>query len=276
MSRRGGGLSALEHWRVEAGVRLRLDDYDPAAHPASSGDRHRDEARMEALGARLGELQARLYAGKRHAFLLVLQGMDTSGKDGVIRRVFAHVSPLGVRARGFGVPAGVECEHDFLWRIHASVPARGELAVFNRSHYEDVLAARVRKLVDGRRIQRRFEHLRAFEAMLVDEGTVVLKCFLHISRREQGARLCERLEDASKRWKLQASDLEDRRHWPAYRRAYEEALSATSSAEAPWYIVPADSRFQRDLMVAELLVARLEQLRLRYPEGELPGDARVP
>ena len=270
--------SALPYadWRVAEGGRLHLDRFDPTAHPASSGARIRDEVRLAELGARLGELQNLLYAGKQHAVLLVLQGMDASGKDGVIRHVFSHVSPLGVRAHAFGVPAGSETEHDYLWRVHLHAPARGEIAIFNRSHYEDVLAARVRKLVAERQIPRRFEHLRAFERLLADEGTIILKCFLHLSRDEQGARLRERFELPQKRWKLQPSDLDDRLQWHAYRKAYEEALAATSCEHAPWYIVPADSRFQRDLMVAELLVAQLERLRLHYPESRLPANAQIP
>lgn len=269
-------LNGLEALRVAEGVPLRLADFDPGAHPASSGERSRDEARLTALSQRLGELQARLYAGKQRAFLLVLQGMDASGKDGVVRRVFSAVSPLGVRAHAFGVPAGAETGHDFLWRVHAQAPARGEIAVFNRSHYEDVIAARVRRLVPAAQIGRRYAHLRAFEALLHDEGTAILKCFLHISRHEQGERLRERLATPEKRWKLQPSDLEDRALWKDYRRAYQDALAATSTEIAPWFIVPADSRFQRDLVVAELLVAHLEALRLDYPKAELPDDTRIP
>lgn len=269
-------VNGLGAWRVRAGAGLDLTAFDPAARPASSGDRATDEARLAELGQRLGELQARLYAGKQRAFLLVLQGMDAAGKDGVVRRVFSSVSPLGVRAHAFGVPAGAETGHDFLWRIHAQAPAHGEIAVFNRSHYEDVIATRVRKLVPPATVKRRYAHLVAFEDLLVDEGTTVLKCFLHISRREQGVRLRERLTEPTKRWKLQASDLSDRMRWKDYRRAYEDALAATSTTRAPWYIVPADSRFQRDLMVAELLVAGLESLKLEFPPSSLPDDTVIP
>ena len=269
-------LANLEACRVRADSPLRLAELPTDAHPASCGDRAGDEARLTALGQRLGDLQTRLYAGKQRAFLLVLQGMDASGKDGVVRRVFAAVSPLGVRAHAFGVPAGAETAHDFLWRVHAQAPALGEIAVFNRSHYEDVIAARVRKLVPLEQVRRRFAHLRAFEALLHDEGTTILKCFLHISRREQGERLRQRLAEPAKRWKLQPSDLSDRARWKDYRRAYEEALAATSTEHAPWYIVPADSRFQRDLMVTELLVAQLEAMKLRFPRSDLPGDTRIP
>ncbi len=258
------------------GVPLRLTEQPTDAYPASSGDRARDEERLLTLGRRLGELQSRLYASKRQALLLVLQGMDAAGKDGVVRRVFAAVSPLGVRAHAFGVPAGAETGHDFLWRIHAQAPALGEIAVFNRSHYEDVIAARVRQLVPAEQVTRRYAHLRAFEALLHDEGTTIVKCFLHISRREQGERLRERLSEPTKRWKLQASDLSDRARWKDYRAAYEDALTATSTAHAPWYIVPADSRFQRDLMVSELLVAHLESMKLRFPRSRLPDDTRIP
>jgi PPK2 family polyphosphate:nucleotide phosphotransferase len=269
-------MNRLEHWRVKEGQALRLADFDAGAHPASSGERERDALRLAALDVRLGELQQRLYAAKSAAFLLVLQGMDAAGKDGAVRRLFSTVSPLGVRAHAFGVPAGAECAHDFLWRVHALAPARGEIAVFNRSHYEDVIAARVRKLIPKKQVLRRFAHLRAFEALLADEGTEILKCFLHISRKEQGNRLRERLSDPAKQWKLSPSDLTDRALWKDYRTAYQDALPATSCARAPWFIVPADSRFQRDLMIAELLVAQLEAMDLRYPQASVARGTQVP
>lgn len=269
-------LDGLSEWRVPEDGTFRLNDYATDARPGSTGDRARDEERLAELSARLGELQARLYASKERALLLVLQGMDASGKDGVVRRVFSSVSPLGVRAHAFGVPVGSETRHDFLWRIHSQVPARGEITVFNRSHYEDVIATRVRKLVPLAQVRRRHAHLRAFEQLLADEGTAIIKCFLHISHAEQGERLRERLREPTKRWKLQASDLSDRALWKDYRAAYEETLPATSCDKAPWYIVPADSRFSRDLMVSELLVAHLEAMDLHYPPSALPASTRIP
>ena len=266
----------LEACRVSQDHPLRLVKFDPAGRPASSGHRGRDEDRLKALGKRLGELQQVLYASKQSSLLLVLQGMDTSGKDGVVRRVFSTVSPLGVHAHAFGVPVGEETRHDFLWRVHAQVPALGEIAVFNRSHYEDVIAARVRKLVPLALIRKRIRHIREFEQLLCDEGTRIIKCFLHISRAEQGRRLQDRLDTPDKHWKLQTADLQDRVHWADYRRAYQEAMPATSTRHAPWYVVPADSHFQRDLMVAELLVRELEAMRLRFPPSTLPADARIP
>ncbi len=269
-------MHAFSDWRIAPDQPLDLESFDADAHPASSGDRKRDEARLHTLSEDMDALQGRLYAGKKHAFLLVLQGMDASGKDGVVRRVFSRVSPLGVHAHAFAVPAGVETGHDFLWRVHAQVPARGELTIFNRSHYEDVVVASVRNLVGPGQVHQRLAHIRHFEQMLVDEGTVVLKCFLHLSRHEQGERLRERLTTESKQWKLQQSDLDDRMRWKDFRQAYEIALAATSRPHAPWYVIPANSRFQRDLMVAELMVAYLKHLHLDYPPSTLPADTPIP
>lgn len=269
------GNAALAAWQVTGGRLPDLAALDPAAAPAGTGHHGADSAQLEALGARLAELQARLYAGRRHALLLVLQGMDASGKDGVIRRVFRHISPLGVRAQAFGVPVGSETRHDFLWRIHACTPALGEIAVFNRSHYEDVVAAPVRGLVDAATVNRRLAHIRAFEQLLVDEGTVVVKCFLHLSHAEQGQRLRDRRDRPHKRWKLQPSDLEDRAHWSRFQQAYAQAMAGTSTACAPWWIVPADSRLQRDLMVATLLVNALDALDLSYPAATVDPDAEI-
>ncbi len=269
-------LKALDAWRVAPGATLDLAALDADAHPASGGKRSTDEARLKDLGATLGELQGRLYANQQKAVLLVLQGMDASGKDGVVRRVFSQVSPLGVRAHAFAVPAGSETRHDFLWRVHAQTPPRGEIAIFNRSHYEDVVVASVRNLVPAPQVTRRLQHIRHFEQMLVDEGTVVLKLFLHLSYEEQGERLRDRLATREKQWKLQASDIADRAHWKTFRRAWERAIEATSTDAAPWYVVPANSRFQRDLMVAELMVHHLAALHLEYPPATLPPDTIIP
>ena len=200
--------------------------------------------------------------------LLILQGLDASGKDGVIRRVFVGVNPIGLEFRSFGVPAGAEVEHDYLWRIHAALPARGKVGVFNRSHYEDVVAVRMRELAPEEVWRRRYEHIRAFERMLVDEGTAIVKVFLNVSREEQRARLQERIDDPRKRWKFRHDDLAVRERFADWIAAWDDALSETSTDWAPWYVVPADRNWLKALAVAELLCATLERLEPQLPEPE--------
>jgi len=256
--------------RVEPGRDPGLDRRDPAARLGADG-KEQGLARLAELVQRLGILHNRLYAENARSVLLVLQGLDASGKDGTIRQVLTGVNPQGCRIVAFREPAGAEVAHDFLWRVHAACPARGEIGIFNRSHYEDVIAARARKLVAERVWKRRFQHIREFERMLVDEGTMVVKAFLHVSRDEQGERLRERLANPEKRWKFRAGDLADRAQWPAFMAAYEDALRETSTDWAPWYVVPADHNWVRNLAVAELLVEALERLdpQLPAPQTEL-------
>lgn len=254
--------------RVAHNAELTLADISTEPPPQIMAQASDGEHALKKLGARLDALQSLLHAGKSKAVLLVLQGMDTSGKDGVIRSVFSNVSPLGVRAEAFGAPSEEEKRHDFLWRIHAKMPALGEIAVFNRSHYEDVLVTRVRGWIDKKTWQQRYQHIRNFEAMLHDSGVTVLKCYLHISKGEQKKRLQARLDDPSKHWKLQASDFEDRKLWADYMKAYEDAMAATSTPQAPWYVIPADRKAYRDLVVAELLVQTLEGMALAMPEPQ--------
>jgi PPK2 family polyphosphate:nucleotide phosphotransferase len=197
-----------------------------------------------------------------------LQGLDASGKDGVIRRVFVGVNPIGLEFRSFGVPAGAEVEHDYLWRIHAALPARGKVGVFNRSHYEDVVAVRMRELAPEEVWRRRYEHIRAFERMLVDEGTAIVKVFLNVSREEQRARLQERIDDPRKRWKFRRDDLVVRERFADWIAAWDDALSETSTDFAPWHVVPADRNWLKALAVAELLCATLERLDPELPEPE--------
>jgi len=236
-----------------------------------------DEAKwLKELFERLNKLQTTLYAAKSRGLLLVLQGMDTAGKDGVIRHVFTHVSPLGVRAQAFAAPTEEEKRHDFLWRIHSKVPALGEMVIFNRSHYEDVLVPQVRGWLKPAQIEKRLAHIRHFEALLHDEGITVLKCYLHISKAEQKKRLQARIDDPQKQWKLQASDFEDRKLWPAFMKAYQQTLAATSTAQAPWYIIPADDKSDRNRFLAELLVATLEDMKLKMPIATLkPGSFKL-
>ena len=236
-----------------------------------------DEAKwLKELFERLNKLQTTLYAAKSRGLLLVLQGMDTAGKDGVIRHVFTHVSPLGVRAQAFAAPTEEEKRYDFLWRIHSKVPALGEMVIFNRSHYEDVLVPQVRGWLKPAQIEKRLAHIRHFEALLHDEGITVLKCYLHISKAEQKKRLQARIDDPQKQWKLQASDFEDRKLWPAFMKAYQQTLAATSTAQAPWYIIPADDKSDRNRFLAELLVATLEDMKLKMPIATLkPGSFKL-
>ena len=256
-------------WRVSPQHPLDLSDIPtlPGAH--TKAEKQQWPARMAELAEQLNRLQAMLYASKTRALLLVLQGMDTSGKDGCIRSVFAHISPLGVRAEAFGVPQELEYRHDFLWRIHAKTPALGEMVIFNRSHYEDVLVPIVQNTLEHSMCEKRHQHIRHFESLLHDSGVAVVKCYLHISKQEQKKRLQARLDDPLKHWKVQASDFEDRRHWRAYMHAYENAMQATSTDAAPWYVVPADSKPYRDLLVAELLVHTLQSMSLVMPSPKL-------
>jgi PPK2 family polyphosphate:nucleotide phosphotransferase len=215
----------------------------------------------------LGRLQSVLFADRRYALLVVLQGRDASGKDGTIKNVFDGCNPLGCRVTGFGVPTDRELSHDFLWRVHASVPPRGFVGIFNRSHYEDVLAARVRRLVPPRVWRARYGQINDFERMLARNNVVVLKFFLHVSHAEQRERLVERLTDPRKNWKFREGDLEDRRRWDAYTRAYRDALRACSTKWAPWFVVPADSKTARNYLITRTINRALRRLRLRYPRA---------
>ena len=221
------------------------------------------------LGERINKLQNLVHATRSRGVLIVLQGMDTAGKDGVIRHVFQHVSPLGVRAQAFGAPSDIEKQHDFLWRVHQQTPSLGEMVIFNRSHYEDVLITRVRQWIDAPTCKSRYKHIRQFEELLNDAGTCVVKFFLNISNEEQRLRLKARLDDPHKRWKLQASDFEDRKLWPQYMAAYQDAIAHTDTDNSPWYIVPADSKPHRDVIMAHILVHTLEALKLSPPESQI-------
>ena len=252
-------------YRVKGKFKLR--DFDPEATPFARGDEAAQRTRLDALATELDALQDRLHAGGERKLLLVLQGMDTSGKDGTIRWVFSKTSPLGVRVAAFKAPTEEERARDFLWRCHAVVPRAGELMVWNRSHYEDVLVPPVNGWIDKDEMTRRCDHINAFEGLLVDTGTQVVKCFLHISPDEQKKRLQARIDDPAKHWKFSMGDLEVRKQWPQYMRAYERALAATSSATAPWYVVPANDKLHRNLMIAELLVRTLRNMKLAPPQA---------
>ena len=255
---------------IIANGKTKLVDIDTRSTCSFGGDKAATVPIFAQLNAQLVELQQLLYAEHKHKVLVVLQAMDTGGKDGVIRKVFSGVNPLGIHVASFKAPTAEERDHDYLWRVHERVPAKGELVVFNRSHYEDVLITRVEGWIDDRTAKRRFRQINDFEAMLVEEGTIVLKFFLHISKDEQKQRLQERLDDASKNWKFNPGDLVAREKWSDYQRVYEEAINATSSPHAPWYIVPADRNWVRDLYICSVLVSTLRDLKMRYPDAP-PG-----
>jgi PPK2 family polyphosphate:nucleotide phosphotransferase len=257
---------------VKPGEAAGLARRDPA-EALGLADKEAAASKAMELTAALTELQGRLWAEGRRAVLLVLQGMDTSGKDGTIRHVFAGVNPQACRVASFKVPTGTELAHDYLWRIHALCPAHGEIGIFNRSHYEDVVVARVKQLVPKDVWRHRFRHIREFERTLSDEGTRVLKVFLHISKDEQRERLQARLDDPTKTWKFRLGDVDDRKLWDDFMDAYEEALTETSTDWAPWHVVPADHKWVRNFAVATLLVDTLRDMdpKLPDPPPELKG-----
>jgi PPK2 family polyphosphate:nucleotide phosphotransferase len=256
----------FQRFRVKPGAKVDLDKRDPADKtgvPAAKEDRLR---RLTELAQQVDALQDLLYAEHKHKMLIVLQGMDTSGKDGTIRHVFSEVDPLGVRAVSFRAPVGEELEHAYLWRIHRQTPGNGEIVIFNRSHYEDVLVPRVHATIDHTECKRRYRQINDFERMLAENGTTLLKFFLHISKAEQRARLQERIDKPEKRWKFNPRDLKERARWDDYLAAYEDAIEDTSSEWAPWYVIPSDSKSTRNLIVSSILVETLEGLKMAYPQ----------
>jgi PPK2 family polyphosphate:nucleotide phosphotransferase len=256
---------ASDRWRILPRTELHLAAMDTATTDGAPGDKRATKAVSAELRTRLTDLQARLYAEGTRSLLLVLQAMDAGGKDGAIRSVFAGVNPQGVRVASFKAPTPHELAHDFLWRVHARTPADGEIAVFNRSHYEDVLVVRVHELVPEPVWRGRYTHIRAFERLLHSGETTVVKVMLHISKEEQRKRLQERIDDPRKRWKFALADLEERKHWDDYQRAYEDAITNTTSGDSPWYVVPADRNWYRDWAVLSILVDTLERMDPQYP-----------
>jgi PPK2 family polyphosphate:nucleotide phosphotransferase len=258
--------------RVEPGTRVRLKEYD--TRDSGGLEKEEGQARFAELNAELDALQEELHAAGTHSVLMVLQGMDTSGKDGTIRNVMVNLNPQGVRVESFKVPTDEELAHDFLWRIHKVTPGKGQFGIFNRSHYEDVLVVRVHELVPERVWKARYDHINAFEALLADSGTIVLKFFLHISKDEQEKRLHEREKEVGKAWKLSAGDWRERELWDRYQEAYEDALSLCSTQAAPWHIVPADRKWFRNLAISEVLVDTLRGCRDHW-RGALEDLSRV-
>ena len=254
-----------EGLRLKPGKRVRLDDVDPADKLGLPGK----EQALRALAKNvehIAALQERLHAEHRRALLVVLQALDAGGKDGTTRAVFSGINPQGCRVTSFKAPTAVELEHDFLWRIHNAVPGRGEIGVFNRSHYEDVLVVRVDKLVPKAVWSRRYEQINRFERQLVDNGTEIVKIYLHISKEEQAERLRERIAIPEKRWKFSPDDLRKREQWDDYMKAYEDALRRCGTEEAPWYLVPADRNWVRDVAVSAIVCTKLEEMDPQLPE----------
>ena len=252
---------------VRQGAKLSLSDRE-AGYPSDLMDKDALKEALKDEVKELGKLQDRLMAGKQNAVLVILQGRDASGKDGAIKQVFDGCNPQGCRVTSFGVPTALELSHDYLWRVHAAVPPRGIIGIFNRSHYEDVIVVRVKKLAPESAWRARFEQINNFERMLAANGVTILKFFLHISRAEQRERLIDRLDDPEENWKFRAGDLDDRKKWPAFTAAYRDALSRCSTKWAPWYIVPADSKTVRNYLITRTLNATLRSLHLRYPKAE--------
>ncbi|MBK8275515.1 MAG: polyphosphate kinase [Nitrospira sp. UW-LDO-01] len=258
----------MKRYGVKAGRKLSLRGYDPddtGDYKKSDQGKAKAKAETAKLIARLDGLQERLYANATRSLLIVLQGMDTSGKDGTIKSVMSGVNPQGCKVVGFKGPSKDELAHDFLWRVHREVPPKGYIGIFNRSHYEDVLITRVHGWVSDKVVKRRFDQIKEFEELLTENGTAILKLFLHISKDEQKERLEARIADPEKRWKWNSGDLEERKLWEDYLKAFEDVISATSTDCAPWYIVPANRKWYRNLVVAERIVNVLEDMKLKTP-----------
>jgi PPK2 family polyphosphate:nucleotide phosphotransferase len=263
-------------YRVKPGSRVDLSTWDSNDKSAFPGGKDEGRERLLELNQELEELQELLYAEHKHKVLVILQAMDTGGKDGTIRHVFEGVNPQGVRVACFKRPTPEELSHDYLWRAHKQTPGKGEIVIFNRSHYEDVLVVRVHNLVPERVWSRRYEHINDFEHMLADEGTTILKFFLHIDLDEQRERLQARLDEPRKHWKFDPRDLEERKLWPEYTKAYEDAIGKTSTDWAPWHIVPANRKWYRNLVIGSAIVETLKGLNMRHPEPDFdPADMRI-
>lgn len=258
----------MQRYQVEPGSDVDLNQWDPDETRAFKGDKSEAKAALLDLNKRLQDLQELLHAEHKHKVLIVLQALDSGGKDGTIRHVFEGVNPKGVKVASFGVPTERELDHDYLWRVHQQTPGNGEIVIFNRSHYEDVLVVRVHSLVPEERWKRRYEHINAFEKLLVDEGTTILKFYLHIDLDEQKERFQARLDDPKKQWKFRMGDLEERKLWPKYSQAYEAMLRLTSTHHAPWYVVPANRKWYRNLVVGRIVVDALERLDMQYPKPD--------
>ncbi len=252
-------------WLVEPHTKVRLHEFETSA---KGGLEHgpASDALLEKNGKALAKLQEVLYAGQQRSVLIVLQGMDTAGKDGTISHIFSGINPQGCEVASFKVPTPLEARHDFLWRCHAAAPARGIITIFNRSHYEDVLSPRVHKLMSAKQVNEHLEQINNFESMLYENGTLILKFFLNISKEEQKSRLQHRLDDPDKHWKFSEADLKERGFWSDYQDAYENVLSHTSRKHAPWFVIPSDHKWYRNVAISGILVEALSSLKLSYPK----------
>jgi PPK2 family polyphosphate:nucleotide phosphotransferase len=252
-------------YRVEPGARAHLNKFDCNGRDMLDVKKKHEKEIILELNDELDRLQELLYAEHKHKILVVLQAMDTAGKDGVIRHVFKGVNPQGTRVASFKAPTTLELDHDYLWRIHQQVPGKGEIVIFNRSHYEDVLITRVHELVPRVVWRKRYQQINDFERMLSEEGVTILKFFLHIDKDEQKKRLQARLDDPAKQWKFRLGDLDERKLWDDYMKAYQDVLNETSTKYAPWYVVPANRKWYRDLVISTILVETLKDLKMNYP-----------
>lgn len=266
-----GMIGRMKRYRIDPGSKVDLDKFDPDETSLFDGGKDAGTQAGEKNQQRLNELQELLHAEQRHRILIVLQGMDTSGKDGTVRHVMGGFDPAGVSVVPFKKPTEEELSHDFLWRVHRFVPGNGQVVVFNRSHYEDVLVVRVHQLVPEEVWKKRYDQINDFERMLTESGTTIVKCFLHISRGEQRKRLQSRLDDPAKRWKFQVGDLAERKLWDDYRKAYEAALEKTSTEWAPWHVIPANAKWYRNYLIGRLLIDTMESLDMKYPQPDLSG-----
>ena len=258
--------TVMTKYIVKPRTKVKLSNIDPDEYKSFQGSKEQALLKIRELNLSLDKLQKVQNAEKKHKILIVFQGMDASGKDGAIRNVFSSVNPSGVYVAHFSAPSSHELSKDFLWRIHQKVPAKGEVVIFNRSHYEDVLIVRVQKLMPELVWKKRYKHINDFEEMLSDEGTSIYKFFLHISKEEQSRRLQERIDNPDKHWKIDPNDFKDREVWDDYVKAYEDVLSLTSTKWAPWHIIPSNKKWYRDLLISTILVEELTKLKMRYPK----------
>lgn len=255
----------IDKFRIKPGKKISLKDFKPDDKSARGENKEQDLARLQEMATEINRLQDILHAEGKRKLLLVIQGMDASGKDGTVKHVFSECDPLGIRLASFKAPSSEELAHDYLWRVHQQVPRAGELVIFNRSHYEDVLIVKVHQWIDDKESKQRYQQIRDFEKLLVETGTTIIKCFLHISPEEQKVRFEERLNDPTKVWKFNPNDLKERAMWDDYMRAYEKAMEETSTEEAPWYVIPADSKTNRNLLISHILLQTLQSMDLQYP-----------
>ncbi len=256
---------ALERYWVRPGAKMDFSDHDSGEKTLFQGNKDEFETQFDEIQDELQQLQKVLYAQNKHRILVVMQAMDTGGKDGCIKHVFSRIDPQGIHVRSFKKPTEEELSHDFLWRVHSKVPSRGQMVIFNRSHYEDIIAVRVKKIFPDEVWKRRQRHVIDFERLLAEEGTTIVKIFLHISKAEQKRRLEARINNPAKHWKINPDDLADRARWDEFMDAYEDVIGKTSTEHAPWYVVPADRKWYRNLCVARIMLDTLKKLDMKFP-----------